>query len=100
MQKLIFSREYNLDPSVLIAAQPTRGVDIGAMEFIHNKLVEMRDKKKAILLMSNELSEIMSLSDRILVMYKGKITGELLAEDATEEKLGLLMAGVREEASI
>ena len=100
MQKLIFSREYNLDPSVLIAAQPTRGVDIGAMEFIHNKLVEMRDKKKAILLISNELSEIMSLSDRILVMYKGKITGELLAEDATEEKLGLLMAGVREEASI
>ena len=64
MQKLIFSREYNLDPSVLIAAQPTRGVDIGAMEFIHNKLVEMRDKKKAILLISNELSEIMSLSDR------------------------------------
>lgn len=97
MQKLIFAREYNLNPSVLIASQPTRGVDIGAMEFIHNKLVEMRDENKAILLVSNELSEIMSLSDRILVMYKGKITGSFKAEEVTEEKLGLYMAGIKEE---
>lgn len=97
MQKLIFAREYNLDPNVMIAAQPTRGVDIGAMEFIHNRLLEMRDHGKAVLLISNELSEIMSLSDRILVMFKGKISGEMLTKDAKEEDLGLLMAGIHRE---
>ena len=100
MQKLIFAREYNLNPKVLIAAQPTRGVDIGAMELIHNRLVEMRSQGKAILLVSNELSEIMSLSDRILVMYKGKISGEVKADQTTEEELGLLMAGITKKGDL
>jgi len=95
MQKLIFAREYNLNPKVLIAAQPTRGVDIGAMEFIHNRLIDMKETGKAILLISNELSEIMTLSDRILVMYNGGFIGEVMAEDATEEMLGLMMAGIK-----
>lgn len=94
MQKLIFAREYNLNPKLLIAAQPTRGVDIGATEFIHNKLIEMRDLRKAILLISNELSEILSLSDRILVMYKGRIIGQVQADEADENQIGLLMAGI------
>ncbi len=97
MQKLIFAREYNLNPKCLIAAQPTRGVDIGAMEFIHNRLVEMRDQGKAVLLVSNELSEIMLLSDRVLVMYEGKISGEVKSGELSEEKIGLLMAGITGE---
>ena len=100
MQKLIFAREYNLNPNVLIAAQPTRGVDIGAMELIHNQLIKMRGQGKAILLVSNELSEIMSLSDRILVMYKGKISGEVRADQTTEEELGLLMAGITKKEGV
>lgn len=97
MQKLIFAREYNLNPKCLIASQPTRGVDIGAMEFIHNRLIDMRNQGKAILLVSNELSEIMLLSDRILVMFEGKISGEVNAKEASEETIGLLMAGITEE---
>ena len=100
LQKLIFAREYNLNPNVLIAAQPTRGVDIGAMELIHNQLIKMRGQGKAILLVSNELSEIMSLSDRILVMYKGKISGEVRADQTTEEELGLLMAGIAKKEGV
>ena len=96
MQKLIVAREYNLHPKILIAAQPTRGVDIGAMEIIHKKLVELRESGKAVLLVSNELSEIMSLSDRILVMYQGRIMGEVAAKDAEESQLGLWMAGISE----
>lgn len=99
MQKLIVAREYGLNPQVLIAAQPTRGVDIGATEFIHQKLLEMRDNGKAILLISNELTEIMSLSDRILVIYKGRFVGEVLASDANEEQLGLWMAGITGQVS-
>lgn len=93
-QKVIIAREFNADPKVLIASQPTRGVDIGSIEFIYSKILELRDKGKAILLVSSELSEIMSLSDRIIVMYKGKIVGEINGKDATTSELGLLMAGV------
>ena len=92
-QKVIIGRELSRDPKVIIAAQPTRGVDIGAIEYIHNLLLNMRDQNKGILLISAELDELMALSDRILVMYEG----EIIAEDSTfkEEELGLLMAGSR-----
>ncbi|OCL27178.1 ABC transporter ATP-binding protein [Orenia metallireducens] len=92
-QKIIIAREFDMGPEFLIASQPTRGVDIGAIEFIHKRIIEQRDQGKAVLLISAELSEIMSLSDRIAVMYEGKIVDILDAKEATEEKLGLLMAG-------
>jgi len=92
-QKLIVARELNMDPEFLIASQPTRGVDIGAIEFIHQQIINQRDQGKAVLVVSAELSEIMSLSDRIAVIYEGEIVDILSAEEATEEKLGLLMAG-------
>ena len=81
------------DPVVLLVGQPTRGVDVGAIEFIHRRIIEMRDAGMAILLVSVELDEIRSLSDRILVMFAGRIVGERMP-DATEGELGLLMAGV------
>jgi simple sugar transport system ATP-binding protein len=80
----------------LLVGQPTRGVDIGAIEFIHKRLIAMRDQGKAVLLVSVELDEIMSLADRILVMFDGTITGELPAAEADERRIGLLMAGVTE----
>ena len=92
-QKLIVARELERKPDVLIAAQPTRGVDIGAIEFIHNQIVRARDMGLAVLLVSADLNEIMRLSDRILVMFEGRIMGELPSKEATAEKLGLLMAG-------
>ena len=92
-QKLVLAREIERDPLVLVVGQPTRGVDIGAIEFIHRRLVALRDSGKAILLVSVELDEIMGLSDRILVMFGGEIVGEVSAERATEQELGLLMAG-------
>ena len=92
-QKLIVARELEREPSVLILAQPTRGVDIGAIEFIHQQIVRARDLGLAVLLVSADLNEIMSLSDRIMVMYEGRIMGELSQEEATAETLGLLMAG-------
>ena len=81
------------DPELLLVGQPTRGVDIGAIEFIHQRLIAMRDRGKAILLVSAELDEIMSLSDRILVMFEGRIVGELDQAKATETLLGLMMTG-------
>ncbi len=96
-QKIIVARELSRDPKVLVASQPTRGVDIGAIEFIHEQIVAARDKGLGVLLVSADLSEVMSLSDRILVMYEGEIVGEMPASEATEEKLGLLMAGVHGE---
>lgn len=93
IQKLIVAREIEQDSKLLIAAEPTRGVDIGAMEFIHNKLLEKRSKGDAVLLISSELSEIMTLSDRIYVIYDGKINGEFTKEEATSEQLGLYMMG-------
>lgn len=91
-QKVIIAREFASDPIALIAAQPTRGVDIGAIEFIHRRLIEQRDAGKAVLLISAELDEIRSLSDRIAVMYEGKIV-DIVGPDATEEQLGVLMTG-------
>ncbi len=93
-QKIIIAREFDSDPKVLIASQPTRGVDIGSIEFIHKKILELRNQNKAILLVSSELSEIMNLSDRIIVMYKGKIVGEVEGREADSSQLGLLMAGI------
>ncbi|MCQ0990498.1 ABC transporter ATP-binding protein [Jiella marina] len=94
-QKIVLAREMERDPDVLLIGQPTRGVDVGAIEFIHKRIVEMRDAGKAILLVSVELDEIRALSDRILVMFAGRIVGER-GPDATEGDLGLLMAGVEE----
>jgi len=96
-QKVIIGRELSRDPKVIIAAQPTRGVDIGAIEYIHNTLLKMRDQNKAVLLISAELDELMSLSDRILVIYEGEIIAE--GSDFTEEELGLLMAGQKKEGA-
>ena len=93
-QKLILSRELNENPKVLLIGQPTRGVDIGAIEFIHQRLIDMRDKGAAILLVSVELEEVLSLSDRIVVMFDGNIVGEKVNKDVTDRELGLLMAGV------
>ena len=97
-QKIVLAREIETDPDLLLVGQPTRGVDIGAIEFIHRRLIELRDAGKAILLVSVELDEILGLADRILVMNEGRIVGELAAEEADEQKLGLLMAGVARAA--
>ena len=91
-QKIIIAREFSANPQALIASQPTRGVDIGAIEFIHRRIIEQRDAGKAVLLISAELDEIRSLSDRIAVMYEGNIV-DIVAPEATEEELGILMTG-------
>jgi len=96
-QKLIVAREFSRASKLVIAAQPTRGLDVGSIEFIHQRLVEQRDAGCGILLVSVELDEILSLSDRIAVLYKGKNIETLPAAEATPEHLGLLMAGIREE---
>ena len=96
-QKLIIAREFDREPDLLIASQPTRGIDVGAIEYIHNKLIEQRDNNKAILLLSLELDEILALSDRVAVIYEGEIVDILDVEEATEEKLGLMMAGAESE---
>ncbi len=97
-QKLIIAREIKSNPDLLIVGQPTRGVDIGAIEFIHKRIIALRDEGKAILLVSVELDEIRSLSDRIIVMFAGKVMGEL-GEKADERECGLLMAGVTKDAA-
>ncbi|HEY1512281.1 MAG TPA: ABC transporter ATP-binding protein [Gaiellaceae bacterium] len=98
-QKVVLAREIDADPKVLIAAQPTRGLDVGAIEFVHRRLVEQRDAGRAVLLVSLELEEVLSLSDRILVIYEGRIVGEF-PPTATEEELGFAMTGgKREEAA-
>ncbi len=93
LQKVVIAREFSQHGRLLIAEQPTRGVDVGSIEFIHQQLINYRAEGNAILLVSAELSEIMSLADRILVMFEGRIVGELPASEATEAQLGLLMAG-------
>ncbi len=98
-QKIVLAREIERGPKVLLVGQPTRGVDIGAIEFIHKRLMALRDAGKAILLVSVELDEIMALSDRILVMCGGRITGERTAANANPRDLGLLMAGVTDKAA-
>jgi general nucleoside transport system ATP-binding protein len=97
-QKVVVAREVERDPRVLLAAQPTRGLDVGAIEFVHRRLVEERDQGRAILLVSLELDEILSLADRILVMYEGRIVGEY-APDVTPEELGIAMTGLTEQAA-
>jgi general nucleoside transport system ATP-binding protein len=97
-QKIILAREMSSNPDLLIVGQPTRGVDIGAIEFIHKRLIALRDQGKAILLVSVELDEIRSLSDRIIVMFAGRIMGERDAS-ADERDIGLLMAGVQKDAA-
>ncbi|AXM87825.1 ABC transporter ATP-binding protein [Anoxybacillus ayderensis] len=100
-QKAIIGREVDRDPDLLIAAQPTRGLDVGAIEFIHKRLIEQRDKGKAVLLVSFELDEIMNVSDRIAVIYEGKIVAIVDPKETTEQELGLLMAGSkRKEAGV
>ena len=98
-QKIVLAREMSSDPEVLIVGQPTRGVDIGAIEFIHNQIIKMRDAGKAILLVSVELDEIRSLADRILVMFDGHIVGEADPATATEGELGLMMAGISDKTA-
>ena len=94
-QKAIIAREIDRDKPLIVAVQPTRGLDVGAIEYIHSQLVSERDKGKAVLLVSLELDEVMSLSDRILVMYEGKIVGELDPKKITVQELGLYMAGAK-----
>ncbi|MFC5700433.1 ABC transporter ATP-binding protein [Cohnella faecalis] len=92
-QKAIIAREIDKNPEVLIAAQPTRGLDVGAIEFIHKRLVEQRNMGKAVILVSYELDEILQLSDRIIVLYEGRIVGEVLPEHTSDQELGCMMAG-------
>lgn len=96
-QKAIIAREIDRDPDLLIAVQPTRGLDVGAIEYIHRQLVQERDKGKAILLVSLELDEVMNMADRILVMYEGEIVGRLDPKQITIEELGLYMAGAKRD---
>ena len=92
-QKAIIAREVSRDPDLLIVANPTRGLDVGAIEFIHKRLIEQRDKFKAVLLISFELDEIMNVSDRIAVLHGGEIVGIVDPKETSENELGLLMAG-------
>jgi len=96
-QKAIIGREVDRDPDLLIAAQPTRGLDVGAIEFIHKRLIEQRDKGKAVLLLSFELDEIMNVSDLIAVIYEGQIVAVVDPKQTTEQELGLLMAGSKQK---
>ncbi len=97
IQKLILARELSRDPKVLVAAQPTRGVDIGATEYIHQRLLDQRARGTATLLISEDLDEILNLADRIAVIYEGRIMDIVPRAQATAERLGLLMAGVIEK---
>ena len=94
-QKAIVAREIDKDPELLVAIQPTRGLDVGAIEYIHHQLVAQRDEGKGVLLISLELDEVMNVSDRILVMYEGEIVGEFDPKTTTVEELGLYMAGAK-----
>jgi simple sugar transport system ATP-binding protein len=99
-QKTVVAREFYGDPVMLVASQPTRGVDIGAIEFIHRRILELRDRGKGVLLVSAELQEIMALSDRIAVIYNGRIVGTLAAEEANEDIIGLMMTGVSADEAL
>lgn len=99
-QKAIVAREIDLDPEILVAVQPTRGLDVGAIEYIHKQLIKQRDEGKAVLLISLELEEVMNLSDRILVIYEGEIVGELNPKETTFKELGLYMAGGKRDEKV
>lgn len=92
-QKAIIAREIDRDPMLLVAVQPTRGLDVGAIEYIHKQLVNERDEGRAVLMVSLELDEVMNVSDRILVIYEGELVGEFKPEEITVEELGLYMSG-------
>jgi ABC-type uncharacterized transport system ATPase subunit len=94
-QKAIVGREISHDNEVLIAIQPTRGLDVGSIEYIHHRLVEQRDQGKAVLLVSLELDEVLDLSDRIVVINDGQKIGEVMTKDTDENEIGLMMAGVK-----
>ena len=96
-QKAIIAREIDKDPQLLVAVQPTRGLDVGAIEYIHRQLVAQRDAGRGVLLVSLELEEVLSVPDRILVMYEGEIVGELDPKTTTAEELGLYMSGAKRE---
>jgi simple sugar transport system ATP-binding protein len=97
IQKVVIAREFSRNPRVILAAQPTRGLDIGATEYVREQLLEQRRKGIAVMLISEDLDEILALSDRIAVIYEGQIMDIVPRENATPEKLGLLMAGVHPE---
>jgi simple sugar transport system ATP-binding protein len=99
-QKAIIAREIDKNPDVLIAAQPTRGLDVGAIEFVQTQLIAQRDQGKAVLLISFELDEIMNVSDRIAVIYEGQIVGEVFPEQTNDQELGLMMAGSTAAGSV
>ena len=99
-QKAIIARELDRDSDLIIAFQPTRGLDVGAIEYIHKQLLAERDAGKAVLLVSYELDEIMQLSDRIAVLHDGQISGEVKPEDTNDTELGLLMTGVKKEGAV
>ncbi len=96
-QKAIIARELDRDEPLIVAVQPTRGLDVGAIERVHRELVRERDEGKAILLVSLELDEVLGLSDRILVMYEGEIVAEINPKETTPEELGLYMAGAKRQ---
>ena len=96
-QKIIVARELSAGPKLLIACQPTRGIDIGSIESIHRQLLEYRNQGNAVILISSELSEIMSLSDRVIVLYKGEVTGEVDPTKTDMMQIGLLMAGITDK---
>jgi len=93
LQKVVVGRELSGKPDLIVANQPTRGLDVGSIEFVHQTLLRARSQGAAVLLVSVELDEVMSLSDRIAVLFRGQIAGEMPAAEATEEELGILMAG-------
>jgi len=99
-QKVIIARELSRPIKLLITSQPTRGLDVGSVEYIHSRIVQKRDEGCAVLVVSSELDEVMQLADRIAVMFRGKIVDVLSAEQATKEGVGLLMAGVHPEAAV
>jgi simple sugar transport system ATP-binding protein len=96
LQKALLARELAMSPSLLVVAQPTRGIDIGATEFVHRQLLDLRARGGAVLLISEDLEELFALSDRIAVLYSGRVMAEMPIEKATVERVGLLMAGVEE----
>jgi simple sugar transport system ATP-binding protein len=93
-QKVVIAREIDLSPELLIVSQPTRGLDAGAIEYIHRRIIEERDKGRAVLLVSFELDEILGLCDRIAAISKGQVVGVLPAEEADERRIGAMMGGV------
>ena len=99
-QKAIIAREIDSNPELLIAVQPTRGLDVGAIEYIHKKIIAQRDAGKAVLLVSLELEEVMNLPDRILVMYEGQIVGELDPKKTNVNELGLYMSGAKSDKKV